>query len=70
MMVCLVLGGTGHYQGHVFTYKQQMGEVSVIIPQVQQVLHLKLTGLQAALLLLKQNVACAKKKPFLRCCCL
>lgn len=28
VMVCLVLGGTGHYQGHVFTYKQQMGEVS------------------------------------------
>lgn len=28
VMVCLVLGGTGHYQGHVFTYKQQMGKVS------------------------------------------
>lgn len=28
VMVCLVLGGTGHYQGHVFTYKRQMGKVS------------------------------------------
>lgn len=42
VMVCLVLCGTGHYQGHVFTYKQQMGEVSCHHTQVQQVLHLKL----------------------------